>query len=202
METLENKISVYEDNSDLFKSFFGKDAFLYWDIFLLHYQDGVSYAKLGALYSYSASQIARIVKTVDEFLLEPEHFRLMLCLADTKFDGEAAMPNIFLERRHWGVYSLGAENILFLGVALVQRELPAIIIRERLLQLGNKYRNKKERDKLVGELLEMKFMVDDKYYSNIFEKVEDVKGNIILEFSLLAQFAIIQAKISYQRDAM
>ncbi len=149
---------------------------------------------------HSTSKIVRIVKKVDEFLIDPEHFCELVLLLEWEFEDEVVMPNAFIYNRNRAGCSLDAEKILLMGVALIQNGLQAIFMRQHLIKLKEKYKNKKERDKLVHELLEMVVFNDNKIAYKIFDAVCDLKGDIILDFSSIAMMEIIKAKILYTYD--
>lgn len=198
MRTLDEKIALYYENTDLFIQVFGEEGEQYWKIFLLHSKDGVSFEKLSAIFPYSAMQIRRIWKRVDTFL-DAEEMPCHLGYLDKELPDDVVMPDIFLPWNRTKV-SLNAEKIFCVAVYMLENELETNISREFIIQLGVQYRNKERRMKLIKELNSMEALIDSEYSFKIFDDVQDVKGSLVFQFSLLASIAIISAKFASEQN--
>lgn len=177
----EKYFKLYNEHSDLFKSYFGMDAKEYWGMYKNHYEDDISYEKLSIKYNCAATKIRNILNRVEEFLDAPDEKMWEKDYSIDDLCGEIWMPNAFAR----GYYSLSrAANLIFHeAVYLYQHGMKQQIPRSRIIAISPQYKNVERKKALFDELYKFRIYIKDKGDIKIFDQIEEHKGGIYFEFT-------------------
>lgn len=177
----ERYFEKYEENIELFNSYFKENAKIYWDIYKEHYLGNISCYNVGRIYSYSESSVRNILRRVEMFLDLPGEKVRELDYPIVELAGNIWMPKEFIHAFY--SLSLNANKIFREAIFLYQNGMGEMIPRSHILFYSTQYKNVNRRTVLCDELRELKITLRNGTIIKVFDYIEDIKGTLRFKFT-------------------